>query len=84
MLGETGELEKKGEGDGFEEEGKGIKQLTFGTHILCRITMIMNLERNCAKTRSSPVSGVLCGPSTVISKQGSLYLHRRPNAVLNK
>ncbi|XP_050141126.1 uncharacterized protein LOC126617112 [Malus sylvestris] len=37
-----------------------------------------------AKARASPVSGALCGPSTVISEQGSLYLHRHPDAVLNE
>ncbi|KAM1719513.1 hypothetical protein ACFX12_021307 [Malus domestica] len=46
--------------------------------------MKMNPERNCAKARASPVSGALCGPSTVISEQGSLYLHRHPDAVLNE
>ncbi|KAM1225087.1 hypothetical protein ACFX2G_044844 [Malus domestica] len=46
--------------------------------------MKMNPERNRAKARASPVSGALCGPSTVISEQGSLYLHRHPNAVLNE
>ena len=46
--------------------------------------MKMNPERNCAKARASPVSGILCGPSTVISEQGSLYLHRHLNAVLNE
>ncbi|KAM2865587.1 hypothetical protein COP2_021752 [Malus domestica] len=46
--------------------------------------MKMNPERNCAKVRASPVSGALCGPSTVISEQGSLYLHRHPDAVLNE
>ncbi|KAM1427860.1 hypothetical protein ACFXTO_020352 [Malus domestica] len=46
--------------------------------------MKMNPERNRAKARASPVSGALCGPSTVISEQGSLYLHRHPDAVLNE
>ncbi|KAM1219346.1 hypothetical protein ACFX2J_046190 [Malus domestica] len=46
--------------------------------------MKMNSERNRAKARASPVSGVLCGPSTVISEQGSLYFHRHPDAVLNE
>ncbi|KAM2384478.1 hypothetical protein ACFXTH_041910 [Malus domestica] len=46
--------------------------------------MKMNSERNRAKARASPVSGALCGPSTVISEQGSLYLHRHPDAVLNE
>ncbi|KAM1268290.1 hypothetical protein ACFX2J_000643 [Malus domestica] len=34
--------------------------------------MKMNPERNRAKARASPVSGALCGPSTVISEQGCL------------
>ncbi|KAM1124346.1 hypothetical protein ACFX2B_039283 [Malus domestica] len=46
--------------------------------------MKMNPEQNRAKARASPVSGALCGPSTVISEQGSLYLHRHPDAVLNE
>ncbi|KAM1444400.1 hypothetical protein ACFX2I_040553 [Malus domestica] len=46
--------------------------------------MKMNPERNRAKARASPVSGALCGLSTVISEQGSLYLHRHPDAVLNE
>ncbi|KAM2399376.1 hypothetical protein ACFXTH_035947 [Malus domestica] len=46
--------------------------------------MKMNPERNRAKARASPVSGALCGPSTVISEQGSLYLHRHPDVVLNE
>ncbi|KAM0969765.1 hypothetical protein EV1_017734 [Malus domestica] len=46
--------------------------------------MKMNSERNRAKARASPVSGALCGPSTVISEQGSLYFHRHPDAVLNE
>ncbi|KAM2624012.1 hypothetical protein TB1_031028 [Malus domestica] len=46
--------------------------------------MKMNSERNRAKARASPVSGALCGLSTVISEQGSLYLHRHPDAVLNE
>ncbi|KAM1918669.1 hypothetical protein ACFX15_022701 [Malus domestica] len=46
--------------------------------------MKMNPERNRAKARASPVSGALCGPSTVINEQGSLYLHRHPDAVLNE
>ncbi|KAM1110894.1 hypothetical protein ACFX19_010231 [Malus domestica] len=46
--------------------------------------MKMNPERNRAKARASPVSGALCGPSTMISEQGSLYLHRHPDAVLNE
>ena len=46
--------------------------------------MKMNSERNRAKARSSLVSGALCGPSTVISEQGSLYLHWHPDAVLNE
>ncbi|KAM1058137.1 hypothetical protein ACFX2A_032005 [Malus domestica] len=44
----------------------------------------MNPEQNRAKARASPVSGALCGLSTVISEQGSLYLHRHPDAVLNE
>ncbi|KAM2086833.1 hypothetical protein ACFX1R_024332 [Malus domestica] len=46
--------------------------------------MKMNPERNRAKARTSPVSGALCGLSTVISEQGSLYLHRHPDTVLNE
>ena len=46
--------------------------------------MKMNPEQNCAKARASPVSGALCGPSIVISEQGSLYLHRHPDVVLNE
>ncbi|KAM1556818.1 hypothetical protein ACFX10_040308 [Malus domestica] len=46
--------------------------------------MKMNPERNRAKARASPVSGALCVLSTVISEQGSLYLHRHPDAVLNE
>ncbi|KAM2510392.1 hypothetical protein PS2_034410 [Malus domestica] len=46
--------------------------------------MKMNPERNRAKARASPVSGALCGLSTVISEQGSLYLHRHPDTVLNE
>ncbi|KAM1768221.1 hypothetical protein ACFX12_046220 [Malus domestica] len=46
--------------------------------------MKMNPEQNRAKARASPVSGALCGPSTVINEQGSLYLHRHPDAVLNE
>ncbi|KAM1205699.1 hypothetical protein ACFX2I_006490 [Malus domestica] len=46
--------------------------------------MTMNPERNRVKARTSPVSGALCGPSTVISEQWSLYLHRHPDAVLNE
>ncbi|KAM1087697.1 hypothetical protein ACFX2B_013050 [Malus domestica] len=46
--------------------------------------MNMNPERNHAKARASPVSGALCGLSTVISEQGSLYLHRHPDTVLNE
>ncbi|KAM1271255.1 hypothetical protein ACFX2J_032096 [Malus domestica] len=46
--------------------------------------MKMNPERNRAKARASPVSAVLCGPSTMISEQGSLYLHRHPDAMLNE
>ncbi|KAM2449624.1 hypothetical protein PS1_019709 [Malus domestica] len=46
--------------------------------------MIMNPERNCAKIWSSPVSGALCGSSIVISEQGSLYLHRRPDVEVNE
>ncbi|KAM1723879.1 hypothetical protein EV1_021913 [Malus domestica] len=46
--------------------------------------MKMNPKRNRSKARASPVSGVLCGSSTMISEQGLLYLHRHPNAVLNE
>ena len=46
--------------------------------------MKMNPKRNCAKARASPVSGTLCGSNTVINEQGSLYLHRRLDTMLNE